>query len=390
MLNGAGNNDASEESRSKMTPTMDRRTLLASGSAIVGSALLAGCSGNGDGGDGGGGTDGDGGDGDSGGSETTNIAIVSSPAGFDDNAFNDLALEGLQTATEEYDISINQVEETEQSQYQSVQAELAQSGDYDLIVLVSYNHTEALSQNAPEYEDQYWMLINDYVDEPNVTGYTWANHQMSYLAGVLAGTMTTEELSTDAGSTAPDSSQVGFVGGVDGSLINAFERSYVAGAEWVNGDVDVNVGYIGNYTDTDTAADIASSQYNDGADIVYHAAAAAGRGVFEAAQENERFAIGVDADQSQTLPDFQDVILGSAVKYINEGTREVAAAVAEDNWSAVSGANTLGLEDEAVDCVIGQAFQDQLPDVVGQNLSEAKQAILDGDIEVPCTAAGCN
>jgi len=390
MLDGSGNNDASEESRSKMTPTMDRRTLLASGSAIVGSALLAGCSGNGDGGDGGGGTDGDGGDGDSGGSETTNIAIVSSPAGFDDNAFNDLALEGLQTATEEYDISINQVEETEQSQYQSVQAELAQSGDYDLIVLVSYNHTEALSQNAPEYEDQYWMLINDYVDEPNVTGYTWANHQMSYLAGVLAGTMTTEELSTDAGSTAPDSSQVGFVGGVDGSLINAFERSYVAGAEWVNGDVDVNVGYIGNYTDTDTAADIASSQYNDGADIVYHAAAAAGRGVFEAAQENERFAIGVDADQSQTLPDFQDVILGSAVKYINEGTREVAAAVAEDNWSAVSGANTLGLEDEAVDCVIGQAFQDQLPDVVGQNLSEAKQAILDGDIEVPCTAAGCN
>ena len=390
MLDGSGNNDASEESRSKMTPTMDRRTLLASGSAIVGSALLAGCSGNGDGGDGGGGTDGDGGDGDSGGSETTNIAIVSSPAGFDDNAFNDLALEGLQTATEEYDISINQVEETEQSQYQSVQAELAQSGDYDLIVLVSYNHTEALSQNAPEYEDQYWMLINDYVDEPNVTGYTWANHQMSYLAGVLAGTMTTEELSTDAGSTAPDSSQVGFVGGVDGSLINAFERSYVAGAEWVNGDVDVNVGYIGNYTDTDTAADIASSQYNDGADIVYHAAAAAGRGVFEAAQENNRFAIGVDADQSQTLPDFQDVILGSAVKYINEGTREVAAAVAEDNWSAVSGANTLGLEDEAVDCVIGQAFQDQLPDVVGQNLSEAKQAILDGDIEVPCTAAGCN
>jgi len=394
MLNKSGNHDTSDESRGA-TPAMDRRTLLASGSAIMGSTLLAGCSGNGDGGDGGGGTDsgGDGsggGDGDDGGSETTNIAIVSSPAGFDDNAFNDLALEGLQTAAEEYDISINQVEETEQSQYQSVQAELAQSGDYDLIVLVSYNHTEALSQNAPEYEDQYWMLINDYVDEPNVTGYTWANHQMSYLAGVLAGTMTTEELSNDAGSTAPDSAQVGFVGGVDGSLINAFERSYVAGAEWVNEDVDVNVGYIGNYTDTDTAADIASSQYNDGADIVYHAAAAAGRGVFEAAQENGRFAIGVDADQSQTLPDFQDVILGSAVKYINEGTREVAVAVAEDNWSTVAGANTLGLEDEAVDCVIGQAFQGQLPDVVNENLSEAKQAIIDGDIGVPCTAAGCN
>ena len=392
------NQGSDPKSNSKTTGSViDRRTLLTSSAAVLGSTVLAGCSSDGGGGDGGNGGDGssDGGDGssdggDGGGGEPTNVAIVSSPAGFDDNAFNDLALEGLQAAAEEYDISINQVEETEQSQYQSVQAELAQSGDYDLIVLVSYNHTEALSQNAPEYSDQYWMLINDHVDEPNVAGYTWANHQMSYLAGVLAGTMTTQDLSHDGNSTSPGSAQVGFVGGVDGSLINAFERAYVAGAEWVDDSVDVNVGYVGNYTDTDTAADIASSQYNDGADIVYHGAAAAGRGVFEAAQENDRFAIGVDADQSQTLPDFQDVILGSAVKFINEGTRSVAAGVAESNWEEVSGANTLGLEQEAVDCVIGQAFQEQLPDAVNQNLEEAKQAIVDGDIQVPCTASGCN
>jgi basic membrane protein A len=361
------------------TSRVDRRTLLATGAALVGSGF-AGCLG------GGGGDGGDGGDG----GATTNIAIVSSPAGFDDNAFNDLALEGLQTASEEYDISINQVEETEQAQYQSTQAELAQSGDYDLIVLVSYNHTEALTQNAADYPDQNWMLINDHVDEPNVAGYTWANHQMSYLAGVLAGTMTTRELTHQGNSNAPDTAQIGFVGGEDGSLINAFERAYVAGAEWVDGDVSVNVGYIGNYTDTSTAADIASSQYDDGADIVYHAAAAAGRGVFEAAQENERFAIGVDADQSKTLPDFKDVIIGSAVKYINEGTREVAAAVAEDDFDSVTGANTLGLADEGVDCVIGQAFQGSMPDAVSTNLEEAKQAIVDGDISVPCTASGCN
>ncbi|WP_336364606.1 BMP family lipoprotein [Halalkalicoccus salilacus] len=369
------------------TNRVDRRTVLASGAAIVGGTTLAGCLG-GNGSDGGG-NGSDGSDGGSGGG-TTNVAIVSSPAGFDDSAFNDLALQGLQTAAEEYDIEINQVEETEQAQYQSTQSELAQSGEYDLIVLVSYNHTEALTQNAADYPDQNWMLINDHVDEPNVAGYTWANHEMSYLAGVLAGTMTTRELSHEGSTTAPDTAQIGFVGGVDESLINAFEQSYVAGAQWVDESVSVNVGYIGDYTDTDTAADIASSQYGAGADIVYHAAAAAGRGVFEAAQENGRFAIGVDADQSQTLPDFQDVIIGSAVKYINEGTREVATAVAEGSFDSVTGANTLGLEDEAVDCVIGQAFEGQLPDAVNQNLEEAKQGIADGEIEVPCTASGCN
>ena len=372
-----GSGDTGVSSSRTESGMVDRRTVLASGAAVMGGALTGCISDFGIGQEGSG-------------DSTTNIAIISSPAGFDDNAFNDLALEGLQSAAEEYDIEINQVEETEQAQYQSTQANLASSGDYDLIVLVSYNHTEALTQNAVDYPDQNWMLINDHVDEPNVAGYTWANHQMSYLAGVLGGTMTTEELSHEGNETSPDTAQLGFVGGEDGSLINAFERSYIAGAEWVNEDVEVNVGYIGNYSDTSTAADIASSQYDDGADIVYHAAAAAGRGVFEAAQANNRLAIGVDADQSQTLPDFQDVILGSAVKYINEGTREVATAVAEGNFESVAGPNTLGLEDEAVDLVVGQAFEGQLPDVVGENLDEAKQGIVDGDIDVPCTAAGCN
>ncbi|EMA55891.1 putative sugar ABC transporter periplasmic substrate-binding protein [Halococcus salifodinae DSM 8989] len=321
--------------------------------------------------------------------EPTNIAIVSSPAGFGDNAFNDLALDGLNAAATATNLQINQVEETEQSQYQSVQANLAQSGDYDLIVLVSFNHTEALTQNAADYSDQNWMLINAFVDQPNVAGYTWANHQMSYLAGVAAGTMTTEDFSLGGVSTTPDSAQIGFVGGEDGSLINAFERAYTAGAQSVNEDVEVDVGYIGNFTDTSTAADIANSQYDGGADIVYHGAAAAGRGVFQAAQSKSRPAIGVDSDQSTTLPDFQDVIMGSAVKFINEGTREVAMAVANDNFDSVAGDNVLTLEDNAVDFVVGQSYEGELPDVLTQNIEEAKQGIIDGDISVPCTASGC-
>jgi len=196
--------------------------------------------------------------------------------------------------------------------------------------------------------------------------------------------------SHEGNSNDPSNAHIGFVGGVDGSLINAFEQSYIAGAEWVNSDVTVDVGYIGDYSDTDTAASIASSQYDNGADIIYHAAAAAGQGVFESAQEKNRFAIGVDADQSVTLEEFQDVIIGSAVKYINEGTREVASAVAEDNFESVTGPNTLGLEEEGVDVVLGQAFEGNMPEVVSQNIQDAKDGITSGDIEVPCSASGCN
>jgi basic membrane protein A len=394
--------DTADE-RTVVSP-LKRRSLLRTGGAVAGAGLIAGCTGgNGTPTEDSGGGDTtstpseDGGDdttstpSEGGGGETTNIAIISSPAGFGDRAFNDLALEGLQNGAEEYDIQIQQVEETNQSNYGTVQSRLAESTnpDYDLIVMVGYNHTQALESNASQYSDQYWMLINDYVDQPNVAGYSWANHHMSYLAGVLAGTMTTREFSYEGSSTKPNSSTVGFVGGVDGALINAFERAYRAGVQWVNEDISVSVGYIGNYTDTGTANNIATSQYDSGADIIYHAAAAAGQGVFQAAQESDQFAIGVDADQSVTLPDYQDVIMGSAVKYINRGTFQVAEAVAQDNWSSVQGQNILGLEQEAVDLVLGDAIGSELPDVVNQNVSDAKDAILNGDVTVPCTATGC-
>ncbi|EMA08333.1 BMP family lipoprotein [Haloferax denitrificans] len=398
---GAGDS-AGETGTQETRRGVERRDVLKSGLSLAAIAGVAGCLSGGDSeettttaADDGGGDDSEtsGETTESGGSggETTNVAIVSSPAGFGDQAFNDLALQGLQTAAEEYDIEIQQVEETNQSNYQTVQSRLAESTnpDYDLVVLVSYNHTQALQTNAEAYPDQNWMLINDSVDQPNVAGYTWANHQMSFQAGVLAGTMTTRELSYEGNSLDPDSSTVGFVGGVDGSLINAFERSYRAGVEWVDENVDVRVGYIGNYTDTQTANNIATSQYDAGADIVYHAAAAAGQGVFQAAQDANRFAIGVDADQSVTLPEYEDVIMGSAVKYINEGTYEVAEATVQDNWSAVQGANILGLEEDAVRVVLGQAVGGELPDVVTENLEAAREAIINGDVTVPCSASGC-
>jgi basic membrane protein A len=375
-----------------------RRGVLRSGGVLLGGAALTGCVGGGGGnassgnGSGGNGSSNASGGSGGGGGGSTNIAIVSSPAGFGDRAFNDLAWQGLQNAKQEFqNVSLQQVEETNQSNYRTVQSRLAQSQNpnYDLIVLVGYQHTQALETNAQQFPDQKWMLINDFVDQQNVAGYTWANHQMSYQAGVLAGTMTTREFSYKDSSTTPDSATVGFVGGVDGALINAFERAYAAGVKRINGNATVNVGYIGNFTDTQTANNIASSQYDAGADIIYHGAAAAGQGVFQAAQSAGRFAIGVDADQSKTLSEYKDVIMGSAVKYINRGTYRAAKAVVQNNWSSVQGDNVLGLEQDAVAVVLGQAIGPELPSVVEQNLDESKQAIINGDVTVPCSASGC-
>jgi basic membrane protein A len=351
---------------------MTRRAALASGAMLTTSAI-GGCLGLGDSGDGNG--------------DPTNIAIISSDAGFGDRAFNDLAVDGLETAQEEYNIELNQIEETDVANFGDAQAAAAESND--LVVLVGFQHTEDLQENAPEFPDTHWMLINDNVEEDNVAGYVWANHEMSYLAGVQAGTMTSIELQNGNISNDPDNNHIGFVGGVEGPLIKAFERSYIAGAESVDSDIEISTGYAGSFSDPAAGEDVASSQYDAGADIIYHASAGTGPGIFQAAQAEDRFAIGVDADQSRTLSEYSDVIIGSAVKYINTGTYDAASAVAEDNFESIQGFNRIGLEEEAVDLVIGQEFEGDMPDELSSNIEDAKEGIVDGDIDVPCSHTGC-
>ncbi|MDR5674178.1 BMP family ABC transporter substrate-binding protein [Halalkaliarchaeum sp. AArc-GB] len=349
---------------------MNRRQVLAAGGGVLGTTLIAGCLG-------------EEGEGDE-------FAIVSSPAGFDDQAFNDNAREGLERAAEEHGYEVNAVEETEEAEYQSVQAELAEQGRYGVIVLVGFNHLDALETNAPEYSEQNWMLINDHIEgQDNVSGWIEMNNEMSFLAGVAAGVLTTEDITHDGSSTDPDGTTVGFVGGEDIDLINAFEQSYIEGVEWVNDDVEVLTGYGGSFSDTSAAQDVAESQIDDGADIVWHAASAAGRGVFAAAQNADRFALGVDVDQSVTAEQYSDVILGSAVKALDEATYQVGSAVAEDDWDSVSGEQNLSIEQGGIDFVVGQDFEGGLPDALDEALDDARQAFIDGEIELTCGPTGC-
>ena len=369
-MRGENTDTARGEESTDRASRVSRRSVLASGAALT-TATIAGCQG------GGGGSSDDG----------LSVGIVSSNAGFGDRAFNDLALQGLERAQEEEGFELNQIEETDIAAFGDTQAGAAETND--LVVLVGFQHTEPLTENAPEYPDTNWMLINDNIDEPNVAGYAWANHEMSYLAGVQAGTMTNIELENGGNANTPGESHIGFVGGVEGSLIRAFQRAYEAGAQRVNPDVEISIGYAGSFSDPAAGEQVASSQYDDGADIIYHASAGTGPGIFDAAQAANRLAIGVDADQSRTLEQYSDVIIGSAVKYINEGTYNCAIATVQDDWESVQGNNILGLESEAVDLVIGQEFEDKMPQELTDNIEEAKQGIVDGDIDVPCAHNGC-
>jgi basic membrane protein A len=310
--------------------------------------------------------------------------MVYAPGGLGRGSFNDQAQTGALRAEDELDIAFDESQPEEVSDFANLQQQYAQSTnpDYDLVCCIGFLQADALSENATEFPDQQFMIVDAVVEEDNVGSSVFAEHEGSFLVGLLAARLSTMSFSAGAGSTQSDSTNIGFVGGVESDLIRLFEAGYTAGAKHANEDVDVQTSYVGDFNDPSGGQEAALSMYDSGADIVFHAAGNTGTGVFQAAQEEGRFAIGVDQDQSVTKASFSDVILASMVKRVDTA---VYTAIEETVDGEFTGGDvtTLGLEANGVEAVYGDELGSEIPSEITDEVADARQRIIDGDIEVP-------
>ena len=377
-----------------MASDLDRRRFVKAASA-AGLVGLAGCSGgpsgdgsdgSDDGSDGDDGMDGDdGSDGSDGGSgPAANIGMVYATGGLGDGSFNDQAQQGVIQAEEELNVSYQEAQPDEVSQFSNFQQQFAESTDpdYDLVCCIGFLQADSLSETAESYSDQNFMIVDSVVESDNVASYTFKEHEGSYLAGLMASLLTTRDFSAGAGSTAGDSTNVGFVGGVESGLIQKFQAGFEAGVAAGSDDVDVSVNYTGSFNDPAAGREAATAMYNSGADIVYHASGNTGTGVFQAAQEQGKFAIGVDRDQSITRPDYADVILGSMVKRVDTAVYNSVEATVDGEFPGGSNV-ALGLDNEGVALVYGDQLGSEIPQDVRDEVATAREDIIAGDVSVP-------
>jgi len=312
------------------------------------------------------------------------VGMVYALGGLDDRSFNDAANRGIQRARLDDGVEYTNHEPNSVAGFADVQAELAgsTSPSYDLICCIGFLQAEGLTEVAPEYTDQQFMIVDSVVDADNVASYVFREHEGSFQAGNLAGLLTTRDVDLGAGATNLEETTVGFISGLDQPLIHKFEAGFRAGVEHANADVDVLTEYLGNFDDVQGARDIAAGMYDDGADIVYHAAGGAGVGIFQAAQAYGRYAIGVDSDQSRSNPRYADVVLASMVKRVNVAVYDAATATVADNLP-VGEVVSLGLDSDGVGVVYGTSLEPAIPDDVREALSTSREQIAAGDIVVP-------
>lgn len=242
------------------------------------------------------------------------------PATLGDKGFNDSAKAGLDMIAARYgsQVTTRYTELGTDTAKHAPALEDAGAEGYE-IVLCSNAVRNALMDIAPRYPKTLYVMYDGWIDGdiPNVYSIQYRNSEAGYLAGALAGLMAKTTKSQGAAGEAT----IGFVGGRDIGGINDFLVGYIAGARKVDPGVRVVTSYVNSFTDTAKAKDQALVQYSAfGAAVIYHAAARAGLGVFEAAVERGAYAIGVDTDQAALFgkePQKAQVILSSTLKRVD-------------------------------------------------------------------------
>lgn len=302
--------------------------------------------------------------------ETVKVTMVTDFGGVNDKSFNQSAYEGLQKAQDDGIAKFDYIESHKEADYKA-NLESALDSESDIILTVGYGLYKDTVEAAKENPDKNYVIIDsDNLDKlENLVGVGFADHQNSFLVGYIAGMMT-------------ESKNVGFVGGVQGDVIDRFEYGYRAGVAYAakerGEDIKVQVQYANSFSDQAAGKNIAERMYQQGADVVFHAAGGVGIGVIEAAKESNKWVIGVDRDQQAEAP---DNMLVSTIKGVGDAVRLI---VEEYQKGEFKGGDTVRFTLADGDAVsIAYADNGLVKDEIKEKVEQIKKDIIDGKIEVP-------
>lgn len=298
--------------------------------------------------------------------KTIRVGIVYDVGGRGDKSFNDAAYNGLQRAIKVLRVEGKDLEPGPGGANREELLRTLAEQNYDLVIGVGFLFTDAITAVAKDFPKVKFAIVDGVIEGlPNVSSLVFNEHEGSFLVGVIAGLMTKSNI-------------IGFVGGMDIPLIHKFEVGYKAGALYVNPKVKVLINYIGvtgdAFKDPVKGKELALAQYKQGADIIYHASGASGEGVFEAAKETKKYAIGVDSPQSWIMP---DRIITSMLKRVDVAVYETIKDVKEGKFKP--GIRVFGAANGGVDYEKTKL----LPLGVVSRVEQIKKDIISGKIVVP-------
>jgi basic membrane protein A len=302
------------------------------------------------------------------------VGIVFDTGGKDDRSFNAAANAGVLRARKDFPIVLRDVEPGDAISVEPAMRAFAEQA-YDLIIGVGFEQVSVVERVARDYPNLNFVIIDGKSELPNVASLVFKEHEGSYLVGIIAA----RESKTGS---------VGFIGGMDIPLIHRFATGYEEGVKATNPKARVLINYVGitgdAWNNPGRGKELASSQMDKGADVIFTAAGNSGLGAFDAVEQAGKddgrarhFVIGVDSNQNWVKPGF---VLTSMVKRVDNAVYQIVREKVAGKFQG--GLHVYGLENEGIGYALDQ-YNEQLisPDVI-QEVDAAKQRIISGQLKV--------
>lgn len=303
-----------------------------------------------------------------------NVGIVLGTGGLGDKNFNDMAYSGLQKAEAELGITFSYLEPATASDYVPYLRSMCEAQEYDLVIGLGSDMTDAMTEISEDFPDQKLSHIDSSLDLENVSAISTKWQEQTFLAGVVAGLGTISDM-----EFANEENIIGVILGQENPALRKGVVGYIAGAKFVNPDVEVLEGNVDSFNDPGKGKEMALSMYNQGADFIQAIAGASGMGIYNASNEAGRYSFGVGANVNYIQP---DNIVGTSARTVDEMVYNEIKAVIDGTWSA--GLHISGMKEGAVG-YDGTQSNVVLPDEIQTALAEIEQMVIDGTLVPPET-----
>ncbi len=289
-------------------------------------------------------------------------AVIYDMGGKFDKSFNQAGYQGAERWKKETGKPYLEFEIANPTQREQAARRMAERGA-NPIVAIGFSQGSAIEKVAKEFPKTTFAIIDSKVDLPNVQSITFKEQEGSFLVGIM-------------GAMASKTGKVGFIGGMDIPLIRRFECGYEQGAKYANPKVLTVTNMTGTtpaaWNDPARGAELAKSQFASGADVIFAAAGGTGIGVYQAAKDAGKLAIGVDSNQNAVQP---GTMLTSMVKRVD-------VAVYTAFKGVKPGVTTLGLKEDGVDVAIDPNNAKLVTPEMKKKVEAARAGIIDGTIKV--------
>ena len=304
--------------------------------------------------------------------ENVKFAIMFGIGGLGDNGYNDEVYEGCMMAKDQLGVDFDYCEPADIAEFETQLRGYADTGEYDTIMVISSEMVDSLTMVAPDYPDQKFTMIDSSIEGyDNIHCLTASHPEQHFLSGVLAGIATLD----DRFPLCNDENILGFCIAMDTPTSNAQASGFLAGAKYINPDVEILTSYIGGYNDPATAKELATTMYERGADIVSVNAGSSSLGVFNAAAEQDKYVIGtslamVDGEHS----------LATSMKFVQQMVIAECKALIDGTWSART--DVYGIKDGVCDYSL-EGVNTEIPQDIVDKINEVKALIADGTLVLP-------